>query len=164
MERKHQYTLTVKWTGNNGIGTSTYRGYERSHTIISENKTDILCSSDPVFRGDKTKYNPEELLVAALSSCHMLSYLHLCSDSGIVVVDYVDNPTGIMIESEDGSGHFSDVTLHPVVTITDSSMIDKANELHKRANELCFIANSCNFAVHHKPTCLVVGEKNKIHV
>ena len=160
MERKHQYTLTVKWTGNNGTGTSTYRGYERSHTIISENKTDILCSSDPVFRGDKTKYNPEELLVAALSSCHMLSYLHLCADSGIVVVDYIDNPTGIMIESEDGSGNFSDVILYPVVTITDSSMTDKANELHKRANELCFIANSCNFNVHNKPTCQVVGEKN----
>ena len=160
MERKHQYTLTVKWTGNNGTGTSTYRGYERSHTIISENKTDILCSSDPVFRGDKTMYNPEELLVAALSSCHMLSYLHLCADSGIVVVDYIDNPTGIMIESEDGSGNFSDVILYPVVTITDSSMTDKANELHKRANELCFIANSCNFNVHNKPTCQVVGEKN----
>ena len=159
MERKHKYTLTVQWTGNNGTGTSTYRGYERSHKITSENKADIFCSSDPVFHGDKTKYNPEELLVAALSSCHMLFYLHLCADSGIVVVDYVDNPAGLMIESEDGSGHFSEVTLNPIVTITDSTMINKANELHKRANELCFIANSCNFKVHHKPNCKISDDK-----
>ena len=161
MERKHKYTLTVQWTGNNGTGTSTYRGYERSHKIISGNKDDILCSSDPVFRGDKTKYNPEELLVAALSSCHMLSYLHLCADSGIVVVDYIDNPSGIMIESQDGSGYFKEVILNPVVTITDSTMVNKANELHKRANELCFIANSCNFKVHHKPTCKLDQSKSK---
>lgn len=155
MERKHQYSLIVKWTGNKGTGTSNYRAYERSHKIISENKTDISCSSDPVFRGDKTRYNPEELFVASLASCHMLSYLHLCADAGIVVVEYVDNPSGIMLESQDGSGHFTEVTLHPVVTITDSNMINKANELHKRANELCFIANSCNFEVHHKPICKI---------
>ncbi len=160
MQRKHQYAVTVKWTGNRGEGTSTYRGYDRSHKIISANKDDILCSSDPVFRGDKTKYNPEELLVAALSSCHMLSYLHLCADSGIVVIDYFDNPTGLMIESKDGSGHFSEVTLNPVVTVTDSSMIDKANGLHRRANELCFIANSCNFKVHHKPSCKIAADKS----
>ncbi len=156
MNKTHQYLLTVKWTGNKGKGTSAYRSYERSHTITSKNKPDILCSSDPVFRGDKTKYNPEEFLVAAISSCHMLSYLHLCSDTGIVVVDYIDNPVGIMEESPDGSGHFTGVTLHPVVTVSNQSMIDKANELHERANQLCFIANSCNFKVHHKPVCKTV--------
>jgi organic hydroperoxide reductase OsmC/OhrA len=92
----------------------------------------------------------------------MLSYLHLCADNGIVVIEYVDNPTGLMIEAPDGSGHFTDVTLRPVVTITDSSMISKANELHKRANELCFIANSSNFEVHHKPTCKIAEIKNKL--
>lgn len=156
MDKKHQYSLTIKWTGNKGEGTSNYRAYERNHTIISENKAEILCSSDPVFRGDKTKYNPEELLVAALSACHMLSYLHLCAVAGIVVTDYVDNPSGIMLESQDGSGHFTEVTLYPVVTVTDNSMIEKANELHNRANELCFIANSCNFKVHHNPSYKVV--------
>lgn len=158
MKKKHQYTVTVQWTGNNGTGTSTYKGYERSHKITSQNKNDILCSSDPVFRGDKTKYNPEELFVAALSSCHMLQYLHLCADSGIVVTDYFDNPNGLMTESEDGSGFFTEVMLHPVVTIKDSSKRDKANELHRKANELCFIANSCNFKVHHKPTIKISGE------
>ena len=162
MEKYHHYTLTVEWTGNKGEGTSAYRAYERSHTIKSENKTDIICSSDPLFRGDETKYNPEELFIASLSSCHMLSYLHLCADSGIVVVDYADNASGTMLELKDGSGHFTEVTLFPVVTITDSKMIKKANELHKRANELCFIANSCNFKVHHKPTCKIGRFKNKI--
>jgi organic hydroperoxide reductase OsmC/OhrA len=160
MDKKHQYSLTIKWTGNKGSGTSDYRSYERSHTVISENKVDILCSSDPVFRGDKTKHNPEELFVASVSSCHMLWYLHLCADAGIVVVDYIDNASGILMESPDGSGYFSEVTLRPVVTITNKSMIDKANSLHKKAHELCFIANSCNFKIHHEPVCkVIIGKK-----
>ncbi|MCL5030406.1 MAG: OsmC family protein [Bacteroidetes bacterium] len=160
MDKKHQYTLNVKWTGNRGEGTSNYRSYERSHIITVENKPDIFCSSDPEFRGDKTKYNPEELLVAALSSCHMLSYLHLCADSGVVVLDYEDNPHGTMIEAANGSGHFTEVTLYPIVTVTEKSMIEKANELHEKAHELCFIANSCNFKIHHVPTCKVSGNSN----
>jgi organic hydroperoxide reductase OsmC/OhrA len=153
MNGQHNYNLTIKWAGNMGTGTSHYREYERNHTIFVDNKPDILASSDPAFRGDKTKHNPEELLLASLSSCHMLSYLHLCAVSGVVVTDYVDNATGIMIETSNGGGHFSEVTLNPVVTVTENSMIPKANELHKKANELCFIANSVNFPVHHKPKC-----------
>ena len=147
MDKKHQYTVKVEWTGNTGKGTLKYRGYERSHKISADNKQDILCSSDPVFHGDKTKYNPEELFVASLSSCHMLWYLHLCADAGVVVVDYFDNPVGKLIEAIDGSGHFTEVTLFPNVTVKDKSMIGKANELHERANKFCFIANSCNFKV-----------------
>ena len=154
MNGQHNYKLTVKWTGNAGTGTSNYREYERNHTISVDNKTDILASSDPAFRGNKTKHNPEELLLASLSSCHMLSYLHLCAVSGVVVTDYVDNATGIMMETSNGGGHFSEVTLNPIVTVTENSMIQKANELHKKANELCFIANSVNFPVYHKPTCV----------
>jgi organic hydroperoxide reductase OsmC/OhrA len=154
MNGQHNYKLTVKWTGNSGTGTSNYREYERNHTISVDNKTDILASSDPAFRGNKTKHNPEELLLASLSSCHMLSYLHLCAVSGVVVTDYVDNATGIMMETSNGGGHFSEVTLNPIVTVTENSMIQKANELHKKANELCFIANSVNFPVYHKPTCV----------
>jgi organic hydroperoxide reductase OsmC/OhrA len=153
MTGQHKYNLTVKWTGNKGQGTKNYRSYDRSHTVFIEGKQDILCSSDPAFRGDKTKHNPEELFLASIATCHMLWYLHLCADNGIVVVDYSDNATGTMQETENGSGHFTEVTLHPIVIITDKTMIDKANELHKEANKFCFIANSCNFTIHHQPIC-----------
>ncbi len=157
MSAQHNYSLTVKWTGNSGTGTSNYAAFERSHTIISDRKTDILGSSDPAFRGDKTKHNPEELLLASISSCHMLWYLHLCVVAGIIVTHYIDNATGIMIETANGGGKFTEVTLNPMVTVTDISMIEKANELHKNANELCFIANSLNFPVYHKPNCVTTN-------
>ncbi len=155
MKGQHQYNLTIKWTGNTGTGTSDYRSYNRNHIVSTENKPEILCSADPSFRGDNTMYNPEELLVASLSGCHMLSYLHLCAVSGVVVVEYNDNAAGTMEQTPDGGGHFTEVTLNPEVVVTEESMIDKANELHHKANELCFIAKSCNFPVHHKPNCIV---------
>src|SRR5688572_14189864 len=98
MDRTHKYKLTIKWTGNNGSGTSEYRAYSRSHDMIIDDKQTISCSSDPAFRGDNTKHNPEELFLASISSCHMLWYLHLCAAAGIVVTDYSDNATGIMQE------------------------------------------------------------------
>ena len=153
MSGQHHYNLTIQWTGNKGTGTSHYRAYERSHTILVDNKTELSASSDPAFRGDKSKHNPEELLVASLSSCHMLSYLHLCAVSGINVTDYVDNAKGTMVETPDGGGRFIEVVLNPIVRITEISMVEKANELHKKANELCFIANSVNFPVRHNPSC-----------
>jgi organic hydroperoxide reductase OsmC/OhrA len=131
MKAQHNYKLTVKWTRNKGSGTSTYTAYERNQSVSIEGKPDILGSSDPVFRGDKTRHNPEEFLVAAISSCHMLSYLHLCADAGIVVVDYIDNANGLMIETKNGSGRFTEVTLHPVVVVADESMIELANMLHE---------------------------------
>ena len=156
MLKQHQYSLTVQWTGNKGEGTSSYRAYNRNHTILADNKPAIMGSSDPAFRGDKTRYNPEELLVASLSTCHMLSYLHLCAVAGVVVVDYTDNARGTMEETADGGGHFTEVILYPAVIVSEPSMIEKANELHHRANELCFIAKSCNFPVRHQPTCRAV--------
>ena len=108
-----------------------------------------------MFRGDKAKYNPEELLVASLSSCYMLSYLHLCAVAGVVVIGYSDTATGTMTETPDHGGHFTEVTLYPAVVVSDESMVDKANALHHEASKLCFIANSCNFPIHHKPTCEV---------
>ena len=156
MNKQHKYSLTTKWTGNTGTGTSAYKAYERAHQIQKENKPDLLLSSDPSFRGDTTRYNPEELLVASLSSCHMLWYLHLCSEAGVVVVDYVDHASGVMEETADGGGRFVEVILHPSVTVSDASMIEKANALHHRANELCFIANSMNFLVKHVATCEAV--------
>jgi organic hydroperoxide reductase OsmC/OhrA len=155
MNGEHNYSLTVKWTGNTGTGTSGYRAYERSHTISIDHKPDIEGSSDPAFRGDKSKHNPEDMLVAALSACHMMSYLHVCVKAGIVVTEYVDHATGIMIETGGGAGRFREVTLNPVVKITDPAMIEKANELHRQANALCFIANSVNFPVGHNPVCLL---------
>src|SRR5450755_149078 len=151
--KEHIYHTKLQWTGNTGKGTESYRGYERSHIISVVGKQPIPGSSDPSFRGDKTKYNPEELFVASLSSCHMLWYLHLCSEAGVIVIDYADNATGIMQETEDGGGHFTEVTLHPTVVVRDKSMIEKANELHDKANKLCFIANSCNFPIYHKSNC-----------
>ncbi len=155
MKGQHQYNLKITWTGNTGTGTSDYRSYTRDHTISAENKPDVPGSSDPSFRGNNTRYNPEELLVASLSGCHMLSYLHLCAVAGVVVVEYADNATGTMVETPDGGGRFNEVTLHPQIVVTHESMIAKAYELHHKANELCFIANSCNFPVHHKPNCTV---------
>jgi organic hydroperoxide reductase OsmC/OhrA len=160
-EKQHQYTLAIKWTGNRGEGTSHYTKYDRSHTLSVPGKPDILCSSDVPFRGDAAKYNPEDMFLASVSSCHMLWYLHLCADAGIVVVDYTDNPTGTLREaSTDSRGRFTDITLHPVVTITDASKIQQANELHDKANEMCFIANSCNFTIHHEPVCIVAEAAN----
>jgi len=151
MQRQHHYNATIKWSGNKGTGTDDYKNYERSYDIAIENKADILGSADPQFRGDNTKHNPEELLVSSLSACHMLWYLHLCSESGIIVVDYTDNATGVMAEASNRGGHFTEVTLNPIVTVTEKVMIEKAEELHRKANELCFIANSVNFPIFHNP-------------
>lgn len=145
--KTHQYALEIKWTGNKGEGTSDYRSYERSHSITSAGKETILASSDPAFRGDKNKYNPEELLLASLSSCHMLWFLHLCSKQQIVVTDYVDMPKGIMEEFKDNGGKFKEVSLFPTVTVEDASHLNQLEAIHHKAHELCFIANSVNFEV-----------------
>jgi len=152
----HNYKLTTQWTGNNGEGTSGYRLYERSHTISIANKPDILASADPAFRGDKTKHNPEDMLLAALSGCHMMSYLHACVEAGVVVTDYIDHAEGTMVHDADGSGRFTEVILNPVVTVAEESMIEKANALHARANQLCFIANSCNFPILHRAEAKII--------
>jgi organic hydroperoxide reductase OsmC/OhrA len=151
MSKQHNYTTTVTWTGNKGTGTSRYDEYERHHTLSIQNKIDIACSSDIPFHGDGTKHNPEDMLVYSLSSCHMLWYLHLCADAGVIVTDYIDNAAGTMVEVPGGGGHFTEVVLHPVVTVKDASMIEKANQLHDKAHEKCFIANSCKFPVRHEP-------------
>src|ERR1700736_5055996 len=148
MPREHNYSVNVTWTGNTGTGTSGYQAYKRDHEIKVGGKPPIPGSSDPKFRGDSARYNPEELLVASLSSCHMLWYLHLCADAGVVVVSYQDRAEGIMEESSDGGGGFVQVTLHPRVHVRGS--VERAEALHERAHELCYIANSVNFPVHHQ--------------
>jgi organic hydroperoxide reductase OsmC/OhrA len=151
----HRYEVTVVWTGNQGEGTSGYRAYARDHEVTADGRPAIAGSSDRAFRGDAERWDPERLLVAALSQCHMLSYLHVCAESGVVVVDYVDQAQGAMQQTPDGGGHFTEVTLRPRVTVSRQSMSAAARELHARAHELCFIANSVNFPVLHQPTIAV---------
>ena len=150
--KQHHYPVRMKWTGNTGAGTREYRGYERAHEYSVDGKPIIPGSSDPNFRGDRTRYNPEELLVMSLSSCHMLWYLHLCAERKIVVVDYVDEAVGLMMETADTGGHFVEVTLRPVVMLAAGSDVALAESLHDRAHHLCFVANSVNFPVRCIPT------------
>lgn len=150
--KTHSYPIQMRWTGNTGRGTSDYRAYERAHEYAVEGKPVIPGSSDPAFRGDATRYNPEELLVMSVSSCHMLWYLHLCADSKIVVVEYHDDAVGTMVETEDTGGHFTEVVLSPAVTVAAGSDVGLAESLHERAHHLCFVANSLNFPVRCVPT------------
>jgi organic hydroperoxide reductase OsmC/OhrA len=151
--RIHQYQVQIDWTGNTGQGTANYRAYRRDYEIFGPNKqTPILGSSDPVFRGDPSRYNPEELLVAALSACHMLWVLHLCADAGITITAYSDEPFGLMTENPDGSGRITEVTLRPLMKITNASRIEVAKALHHRAHALCAIAHSVNFPVLCAPS------------
>ncbi len=151
MNKEHHYQLEVNWTGNKGTGTSGYTEYERSHIVSAKNKVDILCSSDTPFRGDATKHNPEDFLVASISTCHMLWFLHLCADAGVCVVDYKDNPTGTLLQTNNG-GHFKEVTLNPIVIVTQTGDIEKLDAIHHNAHQKCFIANSVNFPVIIKST------------
>lgn len=147
---QHTYEVEVVWTGNRGTGTSDYRAYGRDHEVLAAGRPMIPGTSDPAFRGDATRWNPEQLLVVSLSQCHMLWYLHLCADNGIVVTAYHDRPLGTMNDER-----FTSVVLRPQITITDESLVPKAIELHHDAHERCFIANSVNFAVTHEPTVVL---------
>jgi len=155
-QREHRYEVCVSWCGNTGSGTSSYRAYKRDHAISAAGKTVIDASSDPHFRGDRTRWNPEELLVASLSSCHQLWYLHLCAEAGVVVIAYEDRAQGVMLEEADGGGRFVRVILRPHVIVSPQSDAALAQALHAKAHALCFIARSVSFAVEHEPT-IVAG-------
>ncbi|MGH6834705.1 MAG: OsmC family protein [Methylocella sp.] len=149
----HVYEASIVWTGNRGQGTSAYRNYGRDHVLRVAGKPQLPMSSDPAFLGDPARYNPEELLVAAISSCHMHWYLHLCAEARVVVVAYEDCASGRLIESATGGGHFESVTLRPNVTI-EAGETEAAQRLHEGAHKKCFIANSVNFPVLCEPTIL----------
>jgi len=151
-KRQHRYAIALTWTGNTGRGTADYRSYQRSHEVTAEGKPALAGSSDAAFRGDASRWNPEELLVAALSACHQLAYLHLCADAGVTVTGYEDQAEGLMEENADGGGSFREVVLRPAVTIAASSDPALAQSLHDRAHALCFIAGSVNFPVRHEPS------------
>ena len=154
MPHQHRYRVDVDWTGNLGTGTQSYRGYERSHEIRVSGKPALAGSSDAAFRGDASRHNPEDLLVAALSSCHMLAYLHLAATAKVVVTAYSDVAEGMM-ETDAGGGCFVEVVLRPTVTISATSDAAKAEALHADAHHACFIASSVNFPVHCEPRIVV---------
>ncbi len=152
---EHGYSVAVEWQGNRGTGTSGYREYSRELVVTAEGKHPLEGSADKPFRGDPARWNPEELLLAALAQCHLLSYLHVAVTVGVVVTAYVDDASGTMVEDGQGSGAFTEVVLRPRVTVADASMAEAALAAHTRANELCFIANSVNFPVRHDPEIIV---------
>jgi organic hydroperoxide reductase OsmC/OhrA len=145
--KDHRYKLTVSWTGNRGTGTSRYDAYGREHTLSAAGKPDIQGSSDPAFRGDPGRWNPEELFVGSISACHKLWYLHLCAVAGVVVVDYVDHAEALMREDTEGAGRFVSATLKPQVVLAAGSDVALAERLHADAHAKCFVANSLNFPV-----------------
>ena len=147
--------MTSRWTGNSGSGTSDYRAYSRAHECHGSNKViPIPGSSDPAFRGDASRYNPEELLVGALSACHMLWVLHLCADSGIVVTEYTDDAWGEMLEHADGSGEMTRVVLRPRMRIANPDRSADVAAIHDRAHAVCCLARSVRFPVEHEPEVL----------
>ncbi len=149
--RQHRYEVNVEWTGNRGEGTSSYRAYDRTHVIQAGTKPPIPGSSDPAFRGDADHWNPEDLLVASVSACHKLWYLHLCAEAGIAVQHYRDTAEGLMVESADG-GRFTKIVLRPHVVIRAGDDAELAERLHHAAHAQCFIANSVNFPIDCEPT------------
>lgn len=152
MTKQHEYEIDIQWVGNLGQGTGGYRAYSRNHEIRAAGVPPIPGSSDPSFRGDATRWNPEQLLLASVAQCHMLWYLGLAAAAGVVVVDYSDNPTGTMVEESGGEGQFTEVTLKPVVTIDDPGQTKLAEHLHHQVGEKCFIARSVNFPIRHNVT------------
>jgi organic hydroperoxide reductase OsmC/OhrA len=157
VNHQHHYRVDVEWTGNLGSGTDGYRNYSRDHVIRIKGKPTLAGSSDPSFRGDAARHNPEDMLVTALSTCHMLSYLHMATVAGVVVTNYVDAAEGSMAMDGDG-GRFVEVVLRPTVTISAASDPAKAEAAHEAAHHACFIANSVNFPVRCEPRIVVGGD------
>lgn len=153
--KAHHYELLINWTGNTGSGTRTLRSYSRNHDVAAVGLDAIAASSDPAFRGDPSRWNPEQLFLASIAQCHMLWYLGMAAEAGIVVTAYEDRPAGCMIEEANGAGQFESITLRPLVTITPDSDIALAKGLHDRVGEYCFIARSIKTPIHHEVTIQV---------
>jgi len=150
--KTHDYTAGIVWDGNTGTGTSSYTSYGRQYRLIIDGKPDLPLSSDPLFRGEAEKHNPEDLFLASISACHMLFVLSLCARNGIRVTAYEDRAQGRMTIDEKGGGKFEEVTLYPRMTIAAGDDAARAAALHDTAHELCFIANSCSVPIHHQVT------------
>lgn len=155
--KEHAYAVIVNWTGNTGEGTSSYTSYQRDFTVEGLGKPQILGCADPAFRGNSNRWNPEDMLLASISACHKLWYLHLCAVNNVNVLEYVDYPVARMVEGDaQQKGHFKDAELRPQIVISSQSDIDLAMRLHDDAHHECFIANSVNFpikcraVIHHQ--------------
>lgn len=146
---KHLFKAAINWTSKQNPPDSTKRFYSKSHQIKIEGKPVLEVSAAKAFKGDPELYNPEDLLLSSLVSCHMMSYLYVCSQNGIEVLEYSDNAEATLEVSPNGSGRFVAAKLYPKVKILNPEQIQLALDLHQKANELCFIANSCNFPVMH---------------
>lgn len=151
MDADHRFAAALTWTGNRGAGTAGYRAYGRDHVVSIAGKPDILGSAARVFHGDVDRWNPEEMLIAALAQCHLLSYLYVAVANGIIVEGYDDTAEGVLVTTPDGAGRFREVVLRPVVTISAGDP-EVARRIHADANRLCFIASSVAFPVRHEPT------------
>lgn len=149
--KTHDYTVKIEWTGNRGTGTSAYRAYDRNWDLATPGKPLMHCSNDPLLGGNHEKHNPEDMLIAALSSCHMLWYLHLCSEAGVIVTSYQDNPIAVGEVEPSGKGRFLSATLKPRIEITAESDPVKAAQLHDEIHQVCFVARSVNFPVTYEP-------------
>lgn len=154
---QHYYALTVEWTGNRGEGTAGYRAYDRDHEVRGENLPPIAGSADRAFRGNPSRWNPEQLLLAAVSECHMLAYLHHAARNGVVVTGYVDHPAAVLTENGRGGGQLTEISLHPLVTVAAREQVETAERLHADANRDCFIAATLNLPVQHDAKTLVAG-------
>ena len=154
MAEAHDYSAHIIWEGNKGQGTATYSGYGREYRVLVSGKPDLAGSADPMFRGDSARHNPEDLFVAAISGCHLLSYLALCARQGVRVLSYEDEARGRLKLDADGGGRFEEVRLHPHVTIQGQGEENRALalKLHEEAHRLCFIANSCSVPIRHEAT------------
>lgn len=149
---RHDYTTAVEWTGNQGTGTSSYTAYKRTWDIAVPGKPVVHCSNDPLLGGDPTRLNPEDLLLSALAACHMLWYLHLASENGVVVQAYRDTPVGVGETQPNGAGRFLSAVLRPVIDVPKGTDLARARDLHQRIHALCFIARSVNFPVTCEPS------------
>ncbi len=154
--QEHEYTSHVRWTGNRGQGTRTYRGYDRTWDIETPGQAVVHCSNDPLLGGDPARPNPEDLLLSSLAACHMLWYLHLASVAKIVVLSYADRPLGLGETDEDGAGRFLRVTLRPRIEVLPGTDLARAEQIHHEVHRYCFIARSVNFPVRYEPTFVEV--------
>lgn len=157
MDKTHHYAAELEWTGAPADGSFTYEGYSRDHTVRIDGKPELIMTADPNFRGDPTRHNPEDLLLAAIAGCHMLTYLALCARKRILVKSYRDKASGTMALTPEGGGRFTEVILRPEVVVADAAMADTAKALHNPVHKYCFIANSVNFPVRHEPVIVVAG-------
>lgn len=148
MTKTHEYVSKIVWTGNRGQGTQTYQGYDRTWEIRTQGKPPVQCSNDPVLGGDPSLHNPEDLLLSALSSCHMLWYLHLASNADIAVLGYEDVPLAVGETERSGAGRFLSATLRPKITVLEGTDLTAADAIHGEIHNVCFIARSVNFPVH----------------